>query len=170
VRPRRQPHDLSAPPDARETYAKAVDALARRAFSSAELRRWLEQRGHPRASTDEAIERLTGLGYLDDAAYALAFARSRARTHGMSRRRLQGELARRGVARELVVAAIGEVFDDGGVDERALCEAAARRKLRALAKLPPDVQRRRLLAFLVRRGHATHLIRETVAKLARGGD
>jgi len=170
VRSGRTPREPPAPPDARETYAKAVDALARRAFSSAELRRWLEQRGHPRANTDEAIERLTGLGYLDDAAYALAFARSRVRTHGMSRRRLQGELARRGVARELVTAAIAAIFEDGEVDERAMCEAAAARKLRSLASLPRDVRLRRLQAFLIRRGHATHLIRETVAQLARDGD
>lgn len=167
MRSRRQRQEPAEPPDSRETYAKAIEALARRAFSSVELRRWLEQRGHTRANTDEAIERLAGLGYLDDAAYALAFARSRARTHGMSRRRLQGELLRRGVAREAAAAALAEVFDDGGVDERALCEAAARRKLRSLAKLPPDVQRRRLIAFLVRRGHDTEFVREAVATLTR---
>jgi regulatory protein len=104
---------------------------------------------------------------LNDADYAVLFTRSRATTRGMSRRRIAAELAKRGVARDLVDAAITEVMADESIDERAIVEAAAAKKFRSLAKLEPDVQRRRLYGFLARKGFAPDLVRETVAKLTR---
>lgn len=153
----------------RPTYSKALEALTRRARSTAELDRWLTARDHSREHIDLSIARLKELGYLDDAQYALAFARSRATARGMSRRRIQAELSRRGVARELIDAAIAEVMEDEGLDERALVEAAAAKKLRGMATLEPTVRRRRLYAFLARKGYAADLVRETVARLTRGG-
>ena len=145
-------------------YNKAIECLARGAKSTRDLGRWLARREHALEDVGAVIARLTELGLLDDAAFALAFARSRATARGMSRRRIQAELAKRGVARELVDAAIAEVMTDESVDERAMVEAAAAKKLRTLAKLEPDVQRRRLYGFLARKGYAPDLVRETVAK------
>jgi regulatory protein len=152
----------------RATYSKALEALTRRARSTAELARWLTERDHAPEHIERSIARLQELGYLDDAQYALAFARSRATARGMSRRRIQAELARRGVARDLADAAIAGVMQDEGVDERALIESAAAKKLRGMTKLEPDVRRRRLYGFLARKGFAADLIRETVSRLARG--
>jgi SOS response regulatory protein OraA/RecX len=58
-------------------------------------------------------------------------------------------------------------MEDELVDERALVESAARKKMRSLGKLDPDVRRRRLLGFLARRGYDASLVRETVARLSR---
>jgi regulatory protein len=85
----------------------------------------------------------------------------------MSRRRIAAELAKRGVERELVDAAISEVMADESIDERAMVETAAKKKFKTLAKLEPDVQRRRLYGFLARKGFAPDLVRDTVAKLTR---
>ena len=63
--------------------------------------------------------------------------------------------------------AINEVMADENVDERAMVEAAAVKKLRTLAKLEPDVRRRRLYGFLARKGYAPDLVRETVAKFTQ---
>jgi regulatory protein len=154
----------------RATYRKALEALTRRARSTAELERWLTERDHAREHIELSIARLKSLGYLDDAQYARAFARSRAIARGMSRRRIRAELVHRGVARELIDAAIAEVMEEEGVDERALVEAAAAKKLRGMTKLEPEVRRRRLYGFLARRGYAADLVRETVAKLTRSGE
>jgi regulatory protein len=147
------------------TLAHAVEALARSARSANELARWLAQREHPADEISAAIARLTERGMLNDADYALAFARSRAIGRGMSRRRIQAELYRRGVARDLVDAAINAVMTDEKVDERAMVEAAGAKKVRSLTKLEPDVQRRRLYSFLARKGYPPDLVRETVKKL-----
>jgi len=148
-------------------YNKALEALARGAKSTRDLGRWLAQRDHAPEDVSAVLARLTERGLLNDADYAVLFTRSRATTRGMSCRRIAAELAKRGVARELVDAAITEVMADESIDERAIVEAAAAKKFRALAKLEPDVQRRRLYGFLARKGFAPDLVRETVAKFTR---
>jgi regulatory protein len=150
-------------------YDKALECLARGAKSAKDLARWLAQREHSRENVAITIERLTELGLLDDAEFARSFARSRATARGMSRRRIQAELAKRGVARDLIDAAIAEVMTDESVDECAMVEAAAIRKFRSLQKLEPDVQRRRLYGFLARKGYAPDLVRETVQRLTKPG-
>jgi regulatory protein len=148
-------------------YNKALECLARGAKSTRDLRRWLARREHAPENIDAVIARLTELGLLSDAEFARAFARSRATARGMSRRRIQAELAKRGVARELADAAIAEVMSDESVDERSMVEAAAAKKLRSLQKLEPEVQRRRLYGFLARKGYPPDLVRETVALLTK---
>ena len=154
-----------APPGYREVYAKALDALSRRARSTKELERWLAARDLPGEYIRSAIEQLAAAGYLNDAEYARSFVRSRAAGRGMSSRRVAAELAHRGVARDVVQEAIAEVTRDECLDERAQAEAAAVKKLRTLARLEPDVRRRRLMGFLARRGFSSELVRETVRKL-----
>jgi regulatory protein len=137
----------------RSTYERALDMLEARARGTDELRRLLLGKGEPADEVERAIERLLLAGVLDDAAYARQFTRSKVAGAGLSRRRIQQELARRGVARDTSDAAIAEVFDDEHVDEDAAIERVARKKLRSLGRLEPAVRRRRLYAFLARRGY-----------------
>lgn len=148
-------------------FDHGLAALARRGRSVRELERWLGARKHGSEGVRQALERLSELGFLDDAAFARAFARSRAIGGGFSRRRIQAELARRGVARDLIEAAISEVMQDERVDESVLINAAATKKLRSLAEHEPEVQRRRLYGYLTRRGFQLALVRETVAGIMR---
>jgi regulatory protein len=144
-------------------FDKALEALGRRSRASAELHRWLTQRGHAAPHAAAAIERLLELGLLDDASYARSFARARAVGRGMSRRRIRAELRRRGVPREVIDSALRDVLEDEAVDEAALAAMVARKRLRSLAGLELPVRRRRLYAFLARRGYDAELTRRTVA-------
>jgi regulatory protein len=137
----------------RSTYERALDMLEARARGADELKRLLLRKGEPPADVDAALERLTAAGLIDDANYARELARTKALGAGMSRRRIQQELSRRGVSREISSDAIAEVFDEEGVDEATAIERVARKKLRTLAKLDPPTQKRRLYAFLARRGY-----------------
>ena len=158
---------LGDKPADQAAFDNALEAIAQRARSVKELERWLAQREHAADDIAAAVERLTSLGLLNDSEYARSFARSRMLGRGMSRRRVQAELSRRGVVRQVADAAIREVMADEGVEESALVEAAATRKLRALAKLEPEVRRRRLYGFLARQGFPADLVRATVARLTR---
>lgn len=137
----------------RSTYDRALDMLEARARAVTELRRRLIQKGEPVAEVDAAIERLRANGILDDATFARQLTRSKALNAGMARRRIQQELAKRGVARDVSAEAIAAVFDDEGVDEEAAIERVARKKLRLLAKVDPPTRQRRLYGFLARRGY-----------------
>jgi regulatory protein len=135
------------------TYDRALDMLAARARSSVELRRLLMRKGEPPDRVSIVIDRLLNAGFLDDASFARQFARSKVLGAGLSRRRLQQELARRGVARDLSDDAIEEVLVEEGIDDNASIERVARKKFRTLARLDPPTQRRRMYAFLARRGY-----------------
>lgn len=144
------------------TYDRALNMIALRARSSSELRRLLIRKGEPAVLVDVAIERLVRAGFLDDASFARQFTRSKAVGAGLSRRRVQQELARRGVARAIADVAIAEVFDEERVDESDNLERVARKKMKSLASLDATVQRRRLYSFLARRGYDSDDIARTV--------
>lgn len=135
------------------TYDRALNMLALRARSSRELRRQLVRKGEPAEQVDTAIARLHAAGFLDDGAFARQFARTKALGAGMSRRRIQQELGRRGVAREIGDLAVADVFDEEQLDEAAVVERVARKKLRSLTGLDLETRNRRLFAFLARRGY-----------------
>jgi regulatory protein len=90
---------------------------------------------------------------LDDANFARQLTRSKAVGAGLSRRRIGQELARRGVARDVSNEAIEAVFEEDAVDEEASIERLARKKLRMLTKVDEAARKRRLYAFLARRGY-----------------
>jgi regulatory protein len=144
-------------------YDRALNMLAFRARSSSELARALQRKGEERAHIDWALERLREQGLLDDAAFARSFARSKVVDGKQSRRRVQQDLARMGVSRSLSDEAIDTVFEEEAVDQRAIVEEAARKKLRSLAGLEPAVQRRRLYGFLARRGYDLDDIRSVLS-------
>ena len=144
------------------TYDRALNMLALRARSIRDLRRHLVRKGEPADRADVAIARLVAAGFLDDAAFARQFARSKAVGAGLSRRRIQQELARRGVARQIGDAAVTDVFAEEALDESAAAEQAARRKLRSLKTLDVPTRNRRLYAFLARRGYDVDEIRRAI--------
>lgn len=134
-------------------YNRALDLLSARPYSVRALRRKLLQREVPADEVDAVVERLLGAGLLDDAGYALAYARSRMTGAGSSARRVRQELSRKGIAAEIAAPAVEQVIADEEIDTRAVIERIARKKLATLGELEPPVIRRRLYAFLARRGY-----------------
>lgn len=147
------------------TYDRALSLLAVQGRSATDLRRRLKQRGESEPHVEAAIVRLTAAGLLDDASYARQVARSRVSGRGDSRRRVSQVLAQKGVAREVVDEAVAEVFDDEAVDEEALAEGAARKRLRGLGASDAQTRRRRLYGFLARRGYDGEVIRRVMARV-----
>jgi regulatory protein len=154
----------------RSTYERALDMLEARARGVTELRRLLIKKGEPADAVDAAIERLRASGVLDDANFARQLTRSKALGGGHSRRRIQQELAKRGVARDVSDEAIAEVFDEEGVDEAAAIERVARKKLRTLGAVDAPTRKRRLYAFLARRGYDVDAIARVVRMLSTDDD
>jgi len=154
----------------RSTYDRALDMLEARARGVAELRRLLIKKGEPADDVDAAIERLRASGVLDDANFARQLTRSKALGAGLSRRRIQQELSKRGVAREISAEAITEVFEDEGVDEEASIERIARKKLRMLTKVDDATRKRRLYGFLARRGYGTDEIQRVLRIVLDGAE
>ncbi|WP_437307351.1 regulatory protein RecX [Sorangium sp. So ce388] len=147
---------------AQKTYERALRLLSFRARSARELEKRLIEKGEPREHVTAAIQRLCANGLLDDARFAEAKARSGIVGKPRSRRRIEQDLARKGVARDVADAAIRQVMADEGTDELAVAERAARKKLRTLARLDPAAQRQKLYAFLARQGYAPDVVRRAL--------
>jgi len=114
---------------------------------------------------DAAIDRLTAAGFIDDAQFARQLARSKLLGAGASKRRLQQELFKRGVERGTADEAIAEVIADEDVDEEAVVREVAAKKLRSLQRDDEPTRRRKLYAFLARRGYDSDVIRRALAAL-----
>lgn len=132
--------------------ARAVDALARRAYARAELGQHLLRKGFTEPVVAAALDRLAERGYLDDLAYARGFVQSRMTGRAYGPRRVRTELARRGVATMLVDQVLAERAADAEAEPEDGAVVAGRRRMGALRGLAPDVARRRLVGWLVRRG------------------
>lgn len=149
------------------TLDRAMNVLAFRARSVRELRRALVRKGEPEAQVDAAIERLTGMGLLNDLDFARQFARSKLTGAGYGVWRIRAELGKRGVARPVADEAIEEVVSELDPGEPAAVDRIARKKLESMADLDPAVRRRRLYAFLARRGYPPDEIRRATTSLMR---
>ena len=88
--------------------------LARRAHSRDELRLKLLRRRHSPEEIAGAIERLVGMGYLDDQAFAESLVRRRRKSRGS--RAVAAELASKGVDRETAEGALAGSGPEAEVD------------------------------------------------------
>jgi len=158
---------LTTAVDEEAAYRTALRSLERRAFAWFDLGRRLRRKGHPTHAVEAALQHAASLGLLDDAAFARNYVQTRtARGRGPSR--LVTDLLAMGVERSLIDRAVaaewGEGTDRGRVP-KALAEARAAR----LRGLPAPVKRRRLLAYLARRGFTGREVSEMVGGLIGSG-
>ncbi|MBX6363116.1 MAG: RecX family transcriptional regulator [Gemmatimonadetes bacterium] len=148
----------------------ALALLAYRARSAAELRRRLLWKGFPPDVADEVLADLREKRYVDDAAFAAAFVRDRVHRRPRGRRRLVQELRARGVEAATAGDAVDDAFADHAVSEVELARAAAEAWIRKRGALATDGDarrdaRRRLRAYLARRGFAGDAIRDATRAL-----
>jgi regulatory protein len=145
-------------------FDRAIGMLARARRTRRELEQRLRRHEHEASSIGFALSRLESLGLLDDDAVARAEAASRFR-RGEGAGRIRQSLYRKGVAGRSIDQAIRDVAEEEQIDDAALCRAAAEKRLKALARLEPAVQQRRLMGFLLRRGFAGHVVSDVVRSL-----
>ena len=138
-------------------FQAALRLLEARLRSVAELRDRLRRKEFADEQIDAAIERLTGLGMLDDAAFARLWVESRQAVRPRGASVLRDELRRKGIDRTLAEAILSDERLTGGEDERAMQIARG-----ALAKYAGSPNRaafqRRLGGYLQRRGFGFEII------------
>jgi len=150
--------------DLEGAHRAGLRALARRAHARFDLRRRLLQKQHPPAAVDGALARLTAQGLLDDAQFARDYAGAKA-ARGRGPARLVRDLLAQGVERRVAEEAVRTALADEGVDPGVALRAVAEKRAKQLAGLPPVVRKRRLAAFLARRGFQGAEVRSIVEAL-----
>ena len=150
--------------DIEAAHRAGLRALARRAHARHDLRRRLLQKQHPPHAVDEALTRLEAAGLLDDTRFAFDYAAAKAR-RGRGPARLIGDLLAQGVERRVAENAVRTSLAAEGVDPAEAVRALAEKRAAQLVGLPQPVRKRRLVAFLVRRGFSGAEVREVVEGL-----
>jgi regulatory protein len=150
--------------DLEAAHRAAQRAIARRAHARFDLRRRLLQKQHPPGAVDAALDRLAAAGLLDDARFALDYAAAKAR-RGRGPARLARDLQAHGVDRRVAEEAVRAALAAEDIDPVEAIRAIAEKRARQLAGLPAAVRKRRLAAFLARRGFQGSEMREVVEAL-----
>lgn len=113
------------------------------------LRDKLARSGFSPAAVDDAVEYVRGYGYINDERYAAHFVE--VMQSRKSRRRMEYDLSKKGLSREMVDKAMEE---SGPRDERPLIRELAMKKARHLDKEDPK-SLSKIAAYLSRQGFRT---------------
>ncbi len=149
-----------------ETVARSIclRLLDQRARSRAELAAALAKRGVPDEAATRVLDRYAEVGLIDDAALAAGLAEAQHRERGLARRAVAAKLRQRGLEGQ-IDSAVAPI--DAGREQFRARELVQRRR-RALAGLPPDVQARRLVGLLARKGYPAGLAHAVVREALAG--
>ena len=142
----------------------AYRAVGHRERTVAELRALLERKRVEPDAIDDAVAELRQAGLLDDARYARRFAEDKRELDRWGSERIARELHRRGVAPDLIEAAVSDQSR----------EAELRTAMLLLEQRAPSVsddrERDRAWRLLVRRGYDAELAYEAVRRHERASD
>jgi regulatory protein len=143
-----------------DNYQRCLNAafqfLSVRPRSQSETTQRLTKRGFAQPEIEKTVEKLKNLKLLNDSAFAEYWKENRTAFRPRSQRVLKLELRRKGVAAEVVNAAVSQV------DETANAYQAATTKSRTLPTTDYQSFHKRLSGFLLRRGFGYGVIKNTV--------
>ena len=140
---------LEVAADVEGALRAALRAFSHRSFARRELGRRLVRKGHPTPAVEAALEECERMGLVDDLAFARAFVESRA-ARGRGPARVARDLGAAGVERSVIDKALAQWPESAAPEEQAL--ALARKRAGQLRDVERQVRRRRVLAYLARRG------------------
>lgn len=157
------PHESDAASDwaGQEHRAENVSmhALTRRGMSRWELGEVLLARDLDPCIVEAELDRLEGVGLIDDTALAETIVRTQHERKGLGRTALVAELRRRHIDQEAIDEALDQL-DEG--DERDRAQQLATRRVAQLRNLDHETAVRRLSGYLQRKGYSSETVRGAV--------
>lgn len=141
-----------------------LQLLATRARTRSELATALAKRGVPDVVATAVLDRFVELGFVDDAAFAVAWVASRQAGRGLAGRALAHELRTKGVPDDVVRTALAAVDPEA---ELAKARELVARRMAGMSGVPLQTRYRRLSGLLARKGYpgavAARAIKEALA-------
>ena len=138
--------ELRAAGDIHKAYNQAVRYLGYRPRSASELRRYLAGKKYDDEIVESVLTRLARENLLDDLAFARFWIEDRSRFRPRSARALRHELRQKGIAPDVIDAALTDL------DEETAAWDAAVKKLSGWRHLERDAFDQKMLGHLSRRG------------------
>ena len=138
----------------------ALKLLLSQTYTKQQIIEALEKHAFCVHAVSETIENLEQLDHIKDEKHARSWVKNRRRTRPTSKRIMRRELISQGVDKSTVDRVLAEIDE---ADETILALQVARKQVNHYKSLAPNVVKRRLYAFLIRRGFG----HETVAQVMR---
>jgi regulatory protein len=148
-------------------YEAAVLYLGNRPRSVAEIRRHLHSKRYDDEAIDAAIDKLRAQRYVDDLDFAKYWVEQRSRFRPKGDRALVSELSNKGVSRETIDVALGEMPAESETDR---ARRAIARHLMRWESLEAHERKRKIHAFLAQRGFGYDVIDEVIARPSAEAD
>ena len=142
-------------------YQKALQLLERRPRAEAEIRRSLNKHDMPEEVIEAVMERLRRSGLVNDEQFARTWVENRTEFRPRSRRALAAEMRQHGLTHETIQQTLSET----DLDEEAIAYQAGLKQSRKLSQLEWLDFRRKLSAFLARRGFGYEVIAPVVQRI-----
>jgi len=152
-------HTLQAAEIQEKAYQRALNYLSYRPRSTAEVQGNLKKHDVPEDVINQVIERLQENNLVDDFKFAQAWVENRSDFRPRSRWVLAMELRKKGIHDDIIEQAVA------GIDEEQLAFRVARKQSRKYRGLEWHDFRRKLSAFLTRRGFNYETIKPIVDRL-----
>ncbi|HEX4444055.1 MAG TPA: regulatory protein RecX [Galbitalea sp.] len=141
----------------------SMAALTRRGVSVAEMTDLLLSRNLAPDDVANEVARLQQVGLLNDTEFAETFIRQLRERKGLGRSAITSELRRRKIDPVAIEEAMSASFDADGTDELSRARELAIKRAPQLRSLDPETARRRLGAFLMRKGYSGSIVASAVA-------
>lgn len=139
---------------------RCMNLLKSREYTRQQMEEKLRQGKYPPPVIEEAIAYVESFGYINDEAYARRYVETYMQTK--SRRRMEDDLRRKGVDRSCIEEAFCTVQEaDGLQNEEAMIKELLRKK-HFDAKQADLKEKRRIQAFLYRKGFSPDKIRKAM--------
>ena len=145
---------------------KAYRLLSLRPHSEKELEKKLREKGFLAVVIKEALEKLYDLKYLDDASFAVQWARNLAINKLWGDKKIFVNLRERGVVAELILAAVEEARREIS-EEKAIAFLIKKKASRKKVDILDLKEKKRIFQSLMGRGFPPGLILKKLGKTAQ---
>lgn len=145
---------------------KAYRLLSLRPHSEKELEKKLREKGFPAVVIKEALEKLHDLKYLDDASFAVQWARNLAVNKLRGNRKIIASLREKGVVAELILAAVEESRREIS-EEEAIAFLIKKKASRKKVDILDLKEKKRIFQSLMGRGFPPGLVLKKLGKTAQ---
>jgi regulatory protein len=140
-----------------KAYALAVRYVGLRLRSRRELTDYLRRKDSTPEEIEAALDRLEGLGLVDDEKFARAWVADRMKFRVRSRMRLEQELAAKGIDRDIALRVLQDLEPEDELT--ALAELIVSKSSQSAYR-----EEKKLIGYLQRQGYRWGLIKEALEK------
>lgn len=137
--------------------SKAVEYLSRCEQSRSGLTRKLLNKNHEKQYIEAALDYLEAKNYLSDERFSRSWLNSRKINHSEGRIKLTGELASRGISKEIIKSSLDEYFEENS--EEDLC----RRDFKKIQRTCKNLDEQKIIRRLMAHGFNYSIIKKVIS-------